>query len=117
MFIAEKVGKEWTMDQAPQYAIDHVANSKKNIFEFDFLNSLSTKISNFFVLTALSTKLLTKRSVLILYEYPNTVANLKQIEFPFFIINSSAFTFVVPYKDIGFKGDFSSQNLFFSLMP
>ena len=34
MFIAEKVGKEWTMDQAPQYAIDHVANSKKNIFEF-----------------------------------------------------------------------------------
>ena len=48
MFIAEKVGKEWTMDQAPQYAIDHVANSKKNIFEFDFLNSLSSKISNFF---------------------------------------------------------------------
>ena len=48
MFIAEKVGKEWTMDQAPQYAIDHVANSKKNIFEFDFLNSLSAKISNFF---------------------------------------------------------------------
>ena len=46
MFIAEKVGKEWTMDQAPQYAIDHVANSKKNIFEFDFLNSLSAKISN-----------------------------------------------------------------------
>ena len=37
MFIAEKVGKEWTMDQAPQYAIDHVANSKKNIFEFEFL--------------------------------------------------------------------------------
>ena len=48
MFIAEKVGKEWTMDQAPQYAIDHVANSKKNIFEFEFLNSLSQKISNFF---------------------------------------------------------------------
>ena len=48
MFIADKVGKEWTMDQAPQYAIDHVANSKKNIFEFDFLNSLSAKISNFF---------------------------------------------------------------------
>ena len=48
MFIAEKVGKEWTMDQAPQYAIDHVANSKKNIFEFEFLNSLSEKISNFF---------------------------------------------------------------------
>ena len=39
MFIAEKVGKEWTMDQAPQYAIDHVANSKKNIFEFEFLIS------------------------------------------------------------------------------
>ena len=35
MFIAEKVGKEWTMDQASQYAIDHVANSKKNILEFD----------------------------------------------------------------------------------
>ena len=48
MFIAEKVGKEWTMDQAPQYAIDHVANSKKNIFEFEFLNSLSEKISSFF---------------------------------------------------------------------
>ena len=48
MFIGEKVGKEWTMDQAPQYAIDHVANSKKNIFEFEFLNSLSEKISNFF---------------------------------------------------------------------
>ena len=52
MFIAEKVGKEWTMDQAPQYAIDHVANSKKNIFEFDFLNSLSAKISNFLVYLA-----------------------------------------------------------------
>ena len=48
MLIAEKVGKEWTMDQAPQYAIDHVANSKKNIFEFEFLNSLSEKISSFF---------------------------------------------------------------------
>ena len=40
MFIAEKVGKEWTMDQAPQYAVDHVANSKKNIFEFEFLLGL-----------------------------------------------------------------------------
>ena len=48
MLIAEKVGKEWTMDQAPQYAIDHVANSKKNIFEFEFLNSLSERISSFF---------------------------------------------------------------------
>ena len=36
MFIAEKVGKEWTMDQAPQYAIDHVANSKKNILNLNF---------------------------------------------------------------------------------
>jgi F-type H+-transporting ATPase subunit a len=52
MFIGEKVGKEWTMDQAPQYAIDHVANSKKNIFEFEFLNSLSEKISSFFGLTS-----------------------------------------------------------------
>ena len=52
MFVGEKVGKEWTMDQAPQYAIDHVANSKKNIFEFEFLNSLSEKISSFFGLTS-----------------------------------------------------------------
>ena len=52
MFIGEKVGKEWTMDQAPQYAIDHVANSKKNIFEFEFLNSLSEKISSFFGLSS-----------------------------------------------------------------
>ena len=52
MFIGEKVGKEWTMDQAPQYAIDHVANSKKNVFEFEFLNSLSEKISSFFGLTS-----------------------------------------------------------------
>ena len=74
-------------------------------------------ISNFFVFTALSTKLFTKRSVLILYEYPNTVANLKHIELPFFIINSSAFTFVVPYRDTGLSGDVSSQNLFFSPIP
>ena len=51
MFVGEKVGKEWTMDQASQYAIDHVANSKKNVFEFEFLNSLSEKISSFFGLT------------------------------------------------------------------
>jgi len=37
MFIAEKVGKEWTMDQAPQYAIDHVANSKKISLNLNFL--------------------------------------------------------------------------------
>ena len=84
------------------------------------MNIISSKIGfknfNFFVLTALSTKLFTKRSVLILYEYPNTVASLKHIELPFFIINSSAFTFVVPYRDTGFKGDVSSQN-FFSPIP
>ena len=51
MFIGEKVGKEWTMDQAPQYAIDHVANSKKNIFEYEFLNTLSEKISRYFGFT------------------------------------------------------------------
>jgi F-type H+-transporting ATPase subunit a len=36
------------MDQAPQYAIDHVANSPKNLFEFEALDSLSQKISSFF---------------------------------------------------------------------
>ena len=39
------------------------------------------------------------------------------MELPFFIINSSALTLVVPYKETGFKGDVSSQNLFFSPTP
>jgi F-type H+-transporting ATPase subunit a len=45
--LGKKTGK-WTMDQAPQYAIDHVANSPKNLFEFEALDSLSQKISSFF---------------------------------------------------------------------
>ena len=60
MFIGDKSGiNEWSSSKAPQYAIDHVANSRyeighpkegqlKNIFEFDFLDTLSLKLSNFF---------------------------------------------------------------------
>jgi F-type H+-transporting ATPase subunit a len=45
--LGEKTTGKWTMDQAPQYAIDHVANSPKNLFEFEILDNLSQKISSF----------------------------------------------------------------------
>ena len=76
-----------------------------------------SKIVNLLFLTAIFTKKLTNKSVLILYEYPKTVANLNTIEFLCFKIIFSASTLVLLHKDIGFKGDFSSQNLFLSPMP
>ena len=51
---------------------------------------------NFFSSRDLKTKLLTNKSVLIRYEYPKTVANLKAIVFLLFIKIFSASTLVFP---------------------
>ena len=56
---------------------------------------------------ALNTNSLTKRSVLILEEGPNTVANLKQIASVFSINKFSAAHFDSPYTEIGFNGESS----------
>ena len=78
---------------------------------------MAQKLIVLFFFIAVWTKLFTKRSVLILYEKPKTVANLNAIEFLCFKINVSASNFVLPYNEIGFRGEFSSQNLFFCPIP
>ena len=69
----------------------------------------------FFFLNETSTKLFTNKSLLILKDIPNTVANLKLIEFLNFIIIFSASTFVLPYKEIGFNLNFHRKTYFFLL--
>ena len=56
------------------------------------------------------TKKLTNKSVLILYEYPNTVASLKQIKFLCLHTSFSAATLVLPYNEIGLRGDYKKYN-------
>ena len=49
MIVGEKIAEKWSMDKAAQYAKDHVIDSdklaEKNIFDFDFLATLTEKAS------------------------------------------------------------------------
>ena len=51
MIVGEKIAEKWSMDQAAQYAKDHVIDSdklvEKNIFDFEILTTLTEKASAF----------------------------------------------------------------------
>jgi len=44
MIVGEKISEKWSMDKASDYAIDHVADSKNNIFELESLSNRFTEI-------------------------------------------------------------------------
>jgi hypothetical protein len=65
----------------------------------------------YFLVIASYVKSFTNKSVLILEETPNTVANLKIIASVSFFKKFSAEHLVVPYIDIGFNRDSSVHSI------
>ena len=67
MIVGEKIAEKWSMDQAAQYAKDHVIDSdklaEKNIFDFEILTTLTEILLN---------NTLSKFVCLLILQFPNT---------------------------------------------